>query len=67
MPELNPDIDRLAATVAEISYPTIADQGIERIDQDAVQLTIAFMSGTCAEPPRRMSAPWSTRSRTSWV
>jgi hypothetical protein len=42
VPKLNPDIDRLPVTVAEISYPTIADQGIERIDQDAVQLTIAL-------------------------
>jgi len=67
VPELNPGIDRLAVTVVEISNSTIADRGIERIDQDAVQLTSAFMSGTCAEPPRRVSAPWSTRSRTSWV
>ena len=39
MPELYLDIDRPAVTVVEINDPTIADQGIELIDQDAVQLT----------------------------
>jgi hypothetical protein len=42
VPELNPDINRLTVTVVEISDPTIADQGIERINQDAGQLTIAL-------------------------
>jgi AraC-like DNA-binding protein len=39
VPERYLDIDRPAVTVVEISDPTIADQGIELIDQDAVQLT----------------------------
>jgi AraC family ethanolamine operon transcriptional activator len=33
------DIDRPAVTVVEINDPTMADQGIELIDLDAVQLT----------------------------
>jgi len=34
-----PDIDRPAVTVVEINDPTIADQGIELLDLDALQLT----------------------------
>ena len=37
--ERSPDLARPAVTVVEISDPTIANQGIELIDQDAVQLT----------------------------
>jgi len=37
--ELCLDTDRPAVTVVEINDPTIAHQGIELIDQDAVQLT----------------------------
>jgi AraC family transcriptional regulator, ethanolamine operon transcriptional activator len=39
VPERYPDIDRPAVTVIEIDDPVIACQGIELIDQDAVQLT----------------------------
>jgi len=39
VPERCLDIDRPAVTVVEISDPTIANHGIELIDQDAVQLT----------------------------
>jgi hypothetical protein len=39
VPELSPDIDQPVVTVVEINDPAIADQGIELIDQDAVQLT----------------------------
>jgi len=39
VPELSFDIDQPAVTVVEINDPTIADLGIELIDQDAVQLT----------------------------
>jgi AraC family transcriptional regulator, ethanolamine operon transcriptional activator len=38
VPELYLDINRPAVTVVEINDPTIADQGIELIDQDVVQL-----------------------------
>jgi len=37
--ERYPDLARPAVTVVEISDPTIANQGIELINQDAVQLT----------------------------
>jgi AraC family transcriptional regulator, ethanolamine operon transcriptional activator len=39
VPEMCFDINRPAVTVVEINDPTMADQGIELIDQDAVQLT----------------------------
>jgi AraC family transcriptional regulator, ethanolamine operon transcriptional activator len=39
--ELYFHIDRPAVTVVEINDPAIADQGIELIDQDAVQLTLS--------------------------
>jgi AraC family transcriptional regulator, ethanolamine operon transcriptional activator len=39
VPELYLDVDKPAVAVVEINDPAMADQGIELIDQDAVQLT----------------------------